>query len=122
MPIKNGVIKSINYKTKHGGILIMLIETSDELTTLDTVEKLLKDNGIEFSGIILDIPEEKGGFHEMKYSLISIEDKEKLYKLIMELCKQRNILKKANERLGYSNESYLNQITELNKIIEKYRN
>ena len=122
MHIKNEVIKNINYKTKPGGILIMSIETSDELTTLDTVEKLLKDSGIEFSGIILDIPKEKEGFHEMKYYLISIEDKEKLYKLIMELCKQRNILKKANERLGYSNESYLNQITELNKIIKKYQN
>lgn len=100
------------------GEYFMLIETSDELTTLDTVEKLLKDNGIEFSGIILDIPEEKDGFHEMKYYSISIDHKEKLYKLIMELCKQRNILKKANECLGYSNESYLKQITELNK---KYR-
>ena len=95
----------------------MLIETSDELTPLDKFEKLLKDNGIEFSGIILDIPEEKGGFHEMNYYLISRNHKEKLYKLIIELCKQRNILKKDNERLGYSNESYLNQITELNKII-----
>lgn len=100
----------------------MSIETSDELTPLDKFEKLLKDNGIEFSGIILDIPEEKGGFHEMKYSMISIDHKEKLYKYIIELCEQRNILKKANERLEYSNEAYLNQITELNKIIEKYRN
>ena len=104
------------------GILIMSIETSDELTPLDKLEKLLKDNGIEFSGIILDIPKEKDGFHKMKYYLISIDHKEKLYKYIIELCKERNILKKDNERLGYSNEAYLNQITELNKIIEKYQN
>lgn len=99
----------------------MLIETNDELTTLDTVEKLLKDNDIEFSEIILDIPMiEENEYYETKCYLISIEHKEKLYGLIMELCKRNNILEKSIERLGYSNESYLNQITELNKIIENY--
>ena len=91
-----------------------------ELTTLDKLEKLLKDKDIEFSKIILDVPKEISGFVEQKYYLISLEHKEKLYKLIMELCKQNNILKKSNERLSYSNETYLNQITELNKIIENY--
>lgn len=98
----------------------MLIETSDELTTLGTVEKLLKDNDIKFSLFNLDIPNlEDKGSHEVEYYLLSRENKEKLYELIMELCKRNNILEKSTKRLGYSNEIYLDKITESKTKIEK---